>query len=307
MGYIIPKKLLMSLQGDFLTFCSRTDRIWERAGMPQTILMIDDDLEFLSLLVRGLARTGRTVITARSGCEGLWKARETQPDAITLEILMPEADGWIVYQKLRHICRAPIIVLTALADAEDIARGVSLGVDDYLVKPCTMQRLGDRIQRVLADGGEYGSRTNAHLIFDDGTLRIDLIDGVSVRRQSVVRLSRTESRLLTYLARQRGQTVSHQELLGHVWGPEYTQEVHYLDVYVRHLCQKLEEDPAHPRYIHTRSGGGYCFAGGALAARPRPAKHAVTPLRPVRQLATPLGRSPRHRREPRPVAQPRVR
>ena len=262
--------------------------------MTQTILMIDDDPEYLSLLVRGLARKGRTVITAHSGREGVWKARETQPDAITLDILMPDADGWIVYRKLRHVCKAPIIVLTALADAEDIACGVSLGVDDYLVKPCTMQRLGDRIQRVLANGGEYGSRTNAHLVFDDGTLRIDLIDGVSIQRESVARLSRTESRLLTYLARRRGQTVSHQELLGHVWGPEYTQEVHYLDVYIRHLCQKLEEDPAHPRYIHTRSKRGYCFAGraapdGALAARPRPAKHTGTLLRPAHQLAATMG------------------
>ena len=280
--------------------------------MAQTILMIDSDPEFLGLLARGLARKDRNVIAAQSGREGVWKAREMQPDVITLDILMPKVDGWIIYRKLRHACKAPIVVLTALAGAEDIARGVSLGVDDYLVKPCTIQRLAGRIQRVLEGGGEYGSRTNTHLVFDDGSLRVDLIDGASIRRESVVRLSRTESRLLTYLARRRGQTVSHQELLGHVWGPEYAQEVHYLDVYVRHLCQKIEVDPAHPRYIHTRSKAGYYFAGraapdGALARAPRPTKHAGTPLRLTHRLAAPMGRPLAHRPQPRTVvAQPRA-
>jgi len=228
--------------------------------MNERILLIDDDSGLLCLLRLGLEREGFTVVTAKNGKEGVRKAYESRPDAIILDIMMAEMDGWTTCQRLRHICDTPIIMLTAKNGGQDVIKGLSLGADDYLTKPCSFDELKVRIHTVLRRSGA-SSRSEKQTVFDDGNLRVDLKDGTVTRRGEVVDLTPTESRLLMYLASQRRRIVPHKELLINVWGPEYEKEVGYLSVYIRYLRQKIEDDPADPRYICTRWKVGYYFVG----------------------------------------------
>jgi len=231
--------------------------------MGEKVLVIDDDPGLLTLLRLGLEREGFTVITAESGKEGLRRAYESRPDVIILDVMMPEMDGWTTCQRLRHVCDTPIIMLTAKTARADILRGLSLGADDYLTKPCSFDELKARIRTVLrrAGGGANGAWRS---IYDDKTLRIDLTEGTVMRRGEVVHLTPTESRLLMYLVSQKGRIVPHRELLISVWGPEYAEEVGYLSVYIRYLRRKIEDNPANPHYIRTRWGMGYYFAGDGI-------------------------------------------
>ena len=227
--------------------------------MNEKILVIDDDSGLLTLLRLGLEREDFTVITANGGKEGLKRAYETRPDAIILDIAMPEMDGWLTCQRLRQICDTPIIMLTARTTQEDILKGLSMGADDYLTKPCSFDELKARIRTVLRRT-RAGSRDTWRDVYDDNNLCIDLKDGTVARRGEMISLTPTESRLLLYMVSQKGRIVSHKELLTSVWGSEYAEEVGYLSVYIRYLRRKIEDDPANPRYIRTRWGMGYYFA-----------------------------------------------
>jgi two-component system KDP operon response regulator KdpE len=226
--------------------------------MSKSILVIDDDRELLTLLRLRLELEDLDVVTAEDGKKGLSKALETHPDAIILDIMIPEMDGWSMYRQLRKISQAPIVILTTMASRQDKARWLAWGADDYITKPFSFEELCTRIQGVL--GRCILGTQNRLAIFDDGHLRVDLIDGATVRDGKSLDLTPTESRMLIYMARRKGQAVSHQELLVNMWGPDYAEEVSYLDLYVRHLCQKIELDPACPRYIHAIGNMGYCFA-----------------------------------------------
>jgi two-component system KDP operon response regulator KdpE len=228
--------------------------------MNEKILLIDDDSGLLTLLQLGLEREGFSVVTAKSGVEGVRRAYESRPDAIILDVMMAEMDGWTTCQRLRHICDTPIIMLTAKSGGEDIIKGLSLGADDYLTKPCSFDELKARIHTVLRRSSG-GPREDKQTVFDDGVLQVDLRDGTVMRRGERVDLTPTELRLLMYLASQRGRIVPHKELLVNVWGPEYADEVGYLSVYIRYLRQKIEDDPANPHYICTRWKVGYYFVG----------------------------------------------
>jgi two-component system KDP operon response regulator KdpE len=157
-------------------------------------------------------------------------------------------------------------MLTAKVDQADVLKGLSLGADDYLTKPCSFDELKARIRTVLRRA-QAGSNNGWRDVYDDKNLCIDLRDGTVTRRGEAISLTPTESRLLLYLVSQKGRIVPHRELLTSVWGPEYAEEVGYLSVYVRYLRRKIEDDPSNPRYICTRWGMGYYFAG-AGAIRP---------------------------------------
>lgn len=231
--------------------------------MNNKVLVIDDDSGLLTLLRLGLERDGFQVITAQSGKEGLRRAYETRPDVIVLDVMMPEMDGWLTCQRLRSMCDTPIIMLTAKTAQADVLKGLSLGADDYLTKPCSFDELKARIRTVLRRAGT-SSRSDWRAIYDDDTLRIDLKDGTVTRRGEAIHLTPIESRLLMYLVSQQGRIVPHRELLISVWGPEYAEEVSYLSVYIRYLRRKIEDDPSHPHYIRTRWRMGYYFAGNGV-------------------------------------------
>jgi two-component system KDP operon response regulator KdpE len=216
-----------------------------------------------ALLQLGLQQEGFTVISAADGKEGLRRAYETRPDVVILDIMMPEMDGWLTCQRLRSMCDAPIIMLSARKDRSDILRGLYLGADDYLTKPCSFDELTARIRAVIRRAN-MGSRDTWRVVYDDDHLRVDIRDGTVKRDGKEIHLTPIESRLLSYLVSQKGRIVPHEELLMNVWGPEYTKEVDYLSVYIRYLRQKIEDDPADPRYIRTRWRKGYYFAGDGV-------------------------------------------
>ncbi len=227
--------------------------------MNKKVLIVDDDTGLLTLLQLGLERGGFTVVIADNGNDGLRRAYETHPDVIILDVAMPGMNGWQVCQRLRHMCDTPIIMLTASSDQKDVLKGFSLGVDDYLTKPCSFDELKARMSTVLRRAGASTPDTWRD-VYDDGTLHIDLRDGTTMREGEDINLTPTESRLLLCLVGHKGQIVPHKELLISVWGPEYADEVGYLSVYIRYLRRKIEEDPSDPHYIHTRWGVGYYFA-----------------------------------------------
>jgi two-component system KDP operon response regulator KdpE len=151
-------------------------------------------------------------------------------------------------------------MLTAKSDQADVLKGLSLGADDYINKPCSFDELKARIRTVIRRG-KMSVRENWETIYDDGYLHINLTDGMVTKAGKPVDLTPTESSLLMCLVSQRGCIVPHKELLTNVWGPEYADETRYLSVYIRYLRQKIEDDPSNPSYIRTRWRVGYYFAG----------------------------------------------
>jgi DNA-binding response OmpR family regulator len=235
--------------------------------MDETVLFVDDDAGLRALMKMGLEREGFVVITAADGQEGIRQAYQHRPDAIVLDVMMEKMDGWVACQRLRQVTDTPIIMLTARTDESDVVKGLALGADDYLTKPCSFSELKARILALLRrSGAQHASRELG--VFDDGHLVVDPRRGIVVRQGTEVSLSPTESRLLMYLVSQRGRIVPHRELLVRVWGSEYAKEMSYLAVYIRYLRQKLEDDPSHPVYIRTRWKVGYYFKGGDTVSLP---------------------------------------
>ncbi len=228
--------------------------------MNETILVIDDDTGLLRLLQLGLEREGFSVITASGGKEGLRQAYQSRPDLVVLDVMMPDIDGWTTCQRLREMSDTPIIMLTARGGEKDVLRGLVLGADDYVAKPCNFDELKARIHALLRRA-KTPANPAWRTAYDDGKLAVDLSNGTVSLNGSTVHLTPTESRLLMCLMSQAGQVISHKELLTRVWGPEYSDEVGYLSVYVHYLREKIEDDPANPQYVRTRWGMGYYFAG----------------------------------------------
>jgi len=228
--------------------------------MNETILVIDDDTGLLRLLQLGLEREGFSVITASGGKEGLRQAYQSRPDLVILDVMMPDIDGWTTCQRLREMSDTPIIMLTAKGGEKDVLRGLVLGADDYVAKPCSFDELKARIHALLRRA-KTPANPAWRTAYDDGKLAVDLSNGTVSLNGSTVHLTPTESRLLMCLMSQAGQVISHKELLTRVWGPEYSDEVGYLSVYVHYLREKIEDDPANPQYVRTRWGMGYYFAG----------------------------------------------
>lgn len=226
--------------------------------MSERVLVIDNDSGLLTLLSMGLAREGFDVVTARSGIEGLHKAYTLHPDVVVLDIMMPEMDGWTTCERLRQVSDVPIILLTGVSDTQSVVRGLGLGADDYVTKPCSFDVLKARIRAAMRHKGE-GPHGTSDTVLDDGYLRVDLAAQTVTRRGSPVDLTPTEMRLLMYLASQKDRIVPHRELLTHVWGSQYADETKYLGVYVRYVRQKIENDPSSPTYLITKHRVGYCF------------------------------------------------
>jgi len=220
------------------------------------ILLIDDDEIMLELLAEHVRTAGFRVVTAENGTKGLKTAKEEQPDLVVLDVMMPGMDGWEVCKKLRQISNAPIIMLTAKSDEIDKLRGFHLGVDDYVTKPFSFAEMVARIRAVLTRSGSSVGPVSSLV---SGDLEIDF----SQRRVTVsgqdVDLSPTEYRLLAALAQRPGRTVPTEQLLGEVWGAEYTGEPEHVKRYVWALRKKLEKDLGDPQHILTERGFGYRF------------------------------------------------
>jgi two-component system, OmpR family, KDP operon response regulator KdpE len=222
------------------------------------ILVVDDEPRLVTFMRMNLEIEGCRVISATNGREALERARDDMPDLVLLDIMMPGMDGFEVLRRLRESSTVPVIVLTAKDDEEDRVRGLELGADDYMGKPFSQRELVSRIRAVLRRHLIQPPSPQTELAIDD-RLVIDFGKREVFVEGQPVALRPTEYRLLYHLVQNAGWVMPHEVLLSKVWGPEYRDESHYLRLYITYLRQKIEPDPAHPRYILTERGVGYRF------------------------------------------------
>jgi len=230
------------------------------------VLVVDDDPEMVELVRLVFERDGAQVYSAGDGREGICQYGACRPDLILLDVMMPEMDGWETCRLLREFADAPIIFLSVLNNEHDVVRGLDCGAVDYVSKPFDPEVLLARARAALRAGGA-GTQRHRGVLFGDGHLSIDL----DARRVLVdgepVRLTSTEYRLLSYPLQNAGRVLTHEQILGHVWGGECHDSIEYVHVYVWHLRKKLEQDPHDPRYLLTEHGVGYRFERGNWVPR----------------------------------------
>ncbi|MGC9335169.1 MAG: response regulator [Anaerolineae bacterium] len=233
----------------------------------ETVLVVEDDLTLLEALEYNLAAEGYEILTATDGLAALEVARQELPDLIVLDLMLPRLDGFEVCRILRRETAVPILMLTARVDEVDRVVGLEMGADDYLTKPFSMRELLARVKALLRRvrlireelAEEHVGAQPERLVFGDLVVDLDRRD-VLVRGESV-RLKPQEYELLVFLIRHPGMALSRDLLLERVWGWDYVGGSRTVDVHVRWLREKIEEDPANPERIVTVRGVGYCFEG----------------------------------------------
>ncbi|SFF47307.1 response regulator transcription factor [Blastococcus tunisiensis] len=221
--------------------------------MTRSVLIIEDDVRIRRIVAMTLRREGLEVTEAASGQEGLDQLEERPHDMVLLDLMLPDRDGFEVCREIRRRSDTPIIMITARTDSHDVVAGLEAGADDYVTKPFVAKELSARI-RALARRSR-GDQVRPRIQIED--LEIAPQDGVVTRDGAVVPLTRTEFKLLSELAAERGRVVSREELLERVWGYDYFGDSRLVDVHVRRLRKKIESDPSAPTVVTTVRGMGY--------------------------------------------------
>lgn len=222
------------------------------------ILIVDDEPDLLHAIKLYLEEEGYLTFTATDGQEALEAVREKLPDLVVLDVLMPKMDGFEALKHIREVSHVPVIMLTVRGEEQDKVRGLRMGADDYVTKPFSQRELLGRIQAVLRRAEMPRHLPKTEVVVDD-YLQIDFSRNEVTAGGKKLSLSPTEYRLLYHLVSSAGRILSFETLLTKVWGWEYREEQHYVRLYVSYLRQKIEPDPAHPRYILTEKGLGYRF------------------------------------------------
>ncbi|MGI6030124.1 MAG: response regulator [Eubacteriales bacterium] len=228
------------------------------------VLVVEDERTILDIVAFNLQKEGYEVLTAMEGDEGLRMALEEDPDLILLDVMLPGLDGFTICQRVRQVKSVPILMLTAREEEVDKVMGLELGADDYITKPFSMKEL---MARVKANIRRSGYEAAGGVVAEEGSEEIirrgELeIDGrrMEVRKAGqLLDITLREYELLRFLAAKPGTVFSREELMKDVWGYEYFGDVRTVDVTVRRLREKLEENPGAPRYILTKRGAGYYF------------------------------------------------
>ncbi|MDD3827259.1 MAG: response regulator transcription factor [Anaerolineae bacterium] len=223
-----------------------------------SILVVDDEPHVLKLVKANLESSGYRVLTAEDGEHALQLVEKHGPDLVILDLMLPKMDGYAVCRRIREFSAVPVIMLTARSAQVDLVHGFEVGADDYLTKPFSVTELLMRVQAVLRRS-KWPEEIMERLSFVAGPIEIDFAQHRVTVSGEAVKLTPTEYRLLAYLANNANRVILHRELLRAVWGPEYGEETEYLRVYIRYLRQKLEPEPAAPRYLLTQPGAGYMF------------------------------------------------
>jgi DNA-binding response OmpR family regulator len=223
-----------------------------------TILAIDDEPHVLKLVKANLESSGYKILTAADGEEAVRTVERELPDLVLLDLMLPKMDGFAVCRRIREFSAVPVIMLTARSAQVDLIHGFEVGADDYLTKPFSATELLMRVQAVLRRS-KWPEEIIVRQDFKAGPIEIDFAQHRVTVDGNPVKLTPTEYRLLAYLASNANRVITHRELLRAVWGPEYGEEAEYLRVYMRYLRQKLEPDPANPRYLLTQPAAGYMF------------------------------------------------
>jgi DNA-binding response OmpR family regulator len=235
--------------------------------MPETILVVEDEPALRDTLSYNLKKDGFTVEAVGDGRAALESARKLKPDLIILDIMLPELDGFEVARILRKEMSTPILMLTARDDEIDRVVGLEVGADDYLTKPFSMRELMARVKaqlrrtRLLQEElGKAGAQTKQDkLTFEN--LVVNLTRREVTLHGDPIQLKPQEYELLVFFAEHKGQMLSREFILERVWGWDFIGDSRTVDVHVRWLRQKIEDDPGNPVRIVTVRGGGYRFEG----------------------------------------------
>ena len=224
------------------------------------VLVVDDEASIVNIISYNLKKEGYDVITAEDGEAGLELAMNENPDLILLDIMMPKMDGYEVCRKIREKSNVPIIMLTARADEVDKVIGLEMGADDYVTKPFGNRELIARVKAHLRRSTAKENPTEKGNIQTFGDLTIDFDRYEVTKRGEVINLTMREFELLTFLATQKSKILNRETILEKVWGYEYFGDVRAVDVTIRRLREKIEDDPGKPRYVITKRGIGYYFS-----------------------------------------------
>ena len=217
------------------------------------VLVVDDEPQIVRGLKIILRSAGYTVEAAESKAYALASLAARPPDALVLDLVLPDGQGVEVCQEVRRWSRLPILVLSAVGDEREKVRALDAGADDYVTKPFGTDELLARLRAVLRRSVQAGGSPRLEL----GELVIDLADRSVTRSGTEVHLTPIEFEIVRVLAQHHGRLVTQRQLLQEVWGPEYGQETHYLRVHVAHIRAKLEPDSSRPMYLITEPGVGY--------------------------------------------------
>lgn len=223
-----------------------------------TVLVVEDEKEIRRFLRTALENEALKVVDADTLQRGLIEAATRKPDLVILDLGLPDGDGLHFIQDLRQWSAVPVIVLSARSDEQDKIAALDAGADDFLTKPFGIGELLARVRVALRHRGKLASES-PETVITFGAVTVDIPARRVTRNDADVHLTPIEFRLLVSLLNHAGKVMTQRQLLNHVWGPNAVEHNHYLRIYMGHLRQKLEDDPAQPRHLITETGVGYRF------------------------------------------------
>ena len=224
-----------------------------QSARSSVVLVIDDEIQIRRLLRLTLEGAGYKVFDAATGQDGLTEAAQRRPEAVILDLGLPDMDGLEVLKRLREWSRVPVLVLSVRDGEEDVISALDCGADDYMTKPFSAGELLARL-RTAQRHSLKGEETK---IFRSNQLEVDLVARIVKVNGTEVRLSATEYSLLRLFVQHAGKVLTHRQIMREVWGPNAVEQTHYLRVYMTHLREKLEPDASQPKLFLTEPGVGY--------------------------------------------------
>lgn len=224
------------------------------------VLIVEDDQSLTAALRYSLGKEGYTVVNAVDGAQALDIARAEKPDVIILDVMLPKMSGFEVCRILRKEMIVPIVMLTAREDEADKVVGLDMGADDYMTKPFSVRELLARVRAMLRRAEMQASKS-AGQAFRAGDIEVDIARHTVAKGAELVSLTPKEFDLLAFLVQNRGLVFTREHLLGKIWGYEFAGDTRTVDVHVRWLREKIEDDPAHPVCLVTVRGTGYKIEG----------------------------------------------
>lgn len=229
--------------------------------MMKTILVIDDEIKICEVISSFLATEGFRVVDAQSGLTGLSLFLKEPVDLVILDLMLPDISGEEVCKQIRQQSSVPVLMLTAKVSEDDRVRGLSIGADDYVIKPFSLRELAARIKVILRRSGEDALLAD-HISFLAGELEINTPKHEVYKNGEIINLTPNEYKLLLTLARHPGRTFARDELIEKVLGLDFEGDVRTIDQHIKNIRQKIEMDSRQPRIILTVFGVGYRFIGG---------------------------------------------
>lgn len=220
-----------------------------------TILVVDDEPQILRLVGSRLEADGFAVLAAGDGAHGIELFEAESPDAVVLDLMMPDVDGLEVLQHIRERSNVPVVLLTARSTASEVVHGLNAGADDYVTKPFNPDELSARLTALLRRADPATTESVQTLTYEH--LSIDLVERTVLFHGEPVQLTRTEWELLFLLARNPGRVMMRDELVRRLRGPEFEDDTYYLRTWISRLRSKIEVDPRNPTLITTYHGIGY--------------------------------------------------